>query len=144
MNTKPPVELGPDEDLSRGVFSKRSRNRARKGDIDFKVFLESEQAKSVSVDRMDHASIDELAEWSRERACKRGADRHFYGWAVLKVRDAEQNERTVVATPTRKNRCHADIYLNVTEEEKRGSRGSRNSTPWSWRRTPGGWNLPSE
>ena len=83
------------------------------------VFLESEQAESISVDRMDHAPIDELAGWSRERVRSRGPSQQFYGWAVLKVQDAAKSGRTVEATPTPKNRCHADILLNVTGEERR-------------------------
>ena len=115
----PPLELDADEDLGRGTFSGRNRKRARRGTIDFDIFLESEQAESISVDRMDHAPIDELAAWSRERARSRGPSRQFYGWAVLKVRDAEKDGRTVKATPTPQNRCHADILLNVTGEERR-------------------------
>ena len=115
----PPAELDADEDLGRGVFSSRNRNRARRGIIDLDIFLESEQAESISVDRMDHAPIDELAAWSREQARNRGPSRQFYGWAVLKVRDAEKDGRTVAATPMPQNRCHADILLNVTGEERR-------------------------
>ena len=83
------------------------------------VFLEREEAKSISVDWMDHAPIDELAAWSRERARKREPSRQFHGWAVLKVWHAEKDGRTVEATPTLQNRCHADIFLNVTGEERR-------------------------
>ena len=71
--------------------------------------------------RMAHAMIDELAAWSRERVRSRGPSRQFYGWAVLKVRDAARSGRTVEATPTPQNRCRADIFLNVTatgEERK--------------------------
>ena len=115
----PPAELDADEDLGRGVFYRRRRNRARNGNIDVDIFLEREQVESISVDRMDHAPIDELADWSRERAQNRGSSSQFYGWAVLKVRDAAANGRTVEATPTPRNRCHADIFLNVTGEERR-------------------------
>ena len=83
------------------------------------VFLEHEQAESISVDRMDHAPIDELAEWSRERGRGREPPKQFHGWAVLKVQAAGEDERTVEATPTPQNRCHADIFLNVTGEERR-------------------------
>ena len=127
MNTRPgstqalPAELSTNEDLGRAAFDRRSRNRALKGVINHRVFLESEPAESISVDRMDHAPIEELAAWSRERARNRGTDRRFYGWAVLKVRDAKKDGRTVEATRTPQNRCHADIFLNVTatgEERK--------------------------
>ena len=116
----PPAGLDANEDLGRAVFSRRSRNRARtKGAIDMDIFLEHEQAASISVNRMGHAPIDELAEWSREQARNRVPSRQFYGWAVLKVQDAAENGRTVEATPTPQNRCHADIHLNVTGEERR-------------------------
>ena len=87
--------------------------------IDMDVFLESEDVESISVDRMDHATVDELAGWSRDRGRNRAPSQEFYGWAVLKVRDAERNDRTVVANPTLENRCHADILLNITGEERR-------------------------
>ena len=117
----PPPELDANEDLGRAAFTRQSRNRALRGVINYRDFLENEQAESISVDRMNHAPIDELAAWSRERARNRGTDRRFYGWAVLKVRDANKDGRTVEATPTLQNRCHADIFLNITatgEERK--------------------------
>ena len=116
---EPPAKLDVDEDLGRAVFSQRRRKDARNGHIAVDIFLEREQAESISVDRMDHAPMDELAEWSRERARNREPSRQFYGWAVLKVKDAAKNGRTVEATPTPQNRCHADICLNVTGEERR-------------------------
>ena len=125
MNTRsrsvqaPPTELDKNEDLGRSVFSRRRRDRARKGNVDLDVFLEREQAESISVDRMDHATADELAEWSRERGRSREPPRQFHGWAVVKVLDAAANGRAVKATPTPQNRCHADIFLNITGDERR-------------------------
>ena len=113
------MELDADEDLGRGVFSRRRCKRARNGNVDMDIFLEREDADSISVDRMDHASVEELAGWSEERGRSREPSQEFYGWAVLKVQDAERNDRTVVASPTLKNRCHADIFLNITGEERR-------------------------
>ena len=116
----PPAELDANEDLGRAVFSRRTRHRARKvGRIHMDVFLEREQAESISVDRMDHAAAEQLAEWSREQGRGRKPPRQFHGWAVVKVRDAAANGRTVEATPTPRNRFHADIRLNVTGEERR-------------------------
>ena len=115
----PPAELDANEDLGRAVFSRQRCDRARKGNVDFDVFLEREQAESISVDRMDHATYDELAEWARERGRGRKPPKQFYGWAVLKVQAAAEDGRTVEATPTQPNRCHADIHLNVKGEERR-------------------------
>ena len=83
------------------------------------LFLEREDAVSLSVDRMDHATIVELAAWSKERARSRTPPRDFYGWAVLPAGNAARSGRTVAATPTPENRCHADIYLNVSGGQRR-------------------------
>ena len=71
------------------------------------------------MDRVDHAPLGELTGLARERGRNRIPSLNFYGWAVVAVRDAAQNGRTVVATPTLENRFHADIFLNVTSDERR-------------------------
>ena len=83
------------------------------------VFLEREEAGSISVDRMDHAPSSELAELARERGQGRTPPQNFYGWAVLTVEDARRNGRTVEPTPRPENRFHADVFLNITQEERR-------------------------
>ena len=83
------------------------------------IFLEREDAESLSVDRMDHAPARELTESSRNRGRRRNPPQAFHGWAVLTARHAGQSGRTVVATPLPENRCHADIRLNVTGDERR-------------------------
>ena len=115
----PPQQVDAEESLGRSVFSRRSSSRARQGQIDMHIFLEREDAESISVDRMDHAPIHELAAWSRERARNRKPPKEFHGWAVLTAEDAGRRGRTVVATPIPENRCHADIFLNITGDERR-------------------------
>lgn len=68
---------------------------------------------------MDHAPIHELAEWSRNRGRNRNPPKNFQGWAVLTAEHAGGNGRTVVPTPLPENRCHADIFLNITGDERR-------------------------
>jgi hypothetical protein len=104
-------DLDVHERLGRTVFSGRRARRARtKGIIGMDVFLEREEAGSISVDRMDHAPSSELAELSRERGQGRTPPRNFYGWAVLTVEDARRNGRTVEPTPRPENRYHADVF----------------------------------
>ena len=83
------------------------------------IFLEREDAESLSVDRMDHAPARELAESSRNLGRSRNPPQTFHGWAVLTAKHAGRSGRTVVATPLPENRCHADIRLNVTGDERR-------------------------
>lgn len=76
-------------------------------------------ARSLSVDRMDHATLDEMAVLGRKRAQKRTPPRQLHGWAVLAVREAATNGRTVEATPEPDNSCHAEILLSIVGDEVR-------------------------
>ena len=113
-------ELGQDERLGRSIVASRAAKKARtKGVIIRDVFLEAEQAPSVSVDRMDHATLHDMAVLARERARNRTPPQKLHGWAVIAVRDAASSERTVEATPQPDNIYHADIFLNIVGDELR-------------------------
>ena len=113
------VELAPDARLGRAVYSESRAKRARAGKIDMDIFLETEKAESLSVDRMECASHSELAKVASKRGRSRKPPRPFYGWADLTVRHAMMSGRTAKATPISDNRCHADIFLEVTGDERR-------------------------
>ena len=113
-------ELGQDERLGRSMVTSRAEKKARtKGVIIRDVFLEAEQAPSVSVDRMDHATLHDMAVLGQERARNRTPPRQLHGWAVIAVRDATSSVRTVRATPQPDNIYHADIFLNIIGAELR-------------------------
>ena len=113
-------ELGQDERLGRSVVASRAAKKARtKGVIIRDVFLEAEQAPSVSVDRMDHATLHDMVVLGRERARNRTPPRQLQGWAVIAVRDAASSKRTVKATPQPDNIHHADIFLNMVGDDLR-------------------------
>ena len=107
-------ELRQDEQLGRSIVANRAAKKARtKGVIIRDVFLEAEHAPSLSVDRMDHATLHDMAVFGRERAQNKTPPRQLHGWAVIAVRDAASSERTVTATPQPGNIYHADIFLNI-------------------------------
>ena len=113
-------ELGQDERLGRSIVASRAAKRARtKGVIIRDVFLEAKEAPSLSVDRMDHVTLHEMAVLGRERARNRKPPRQLHGWAVIAVRDAASSKRTVEATPRPDNIYHADIFLNIVGDELR-------------------------
>ena len=112
-------DLGSSENIGRSVFSRRAAKRARKGTIIHDVFLESLEADSISVDRMDHATRRALAALSIQTGQNRTPPRDFHGWAVLTVDAAASNRRTVKATPDEFNRYHADIFLNLRDDKER-------------------------
>ena len=107
------------ENIGRSVFSRRAARRARNGTIIHEVFLESLEADSISVDRMDHAPQRALAALSRQTGQNRTPPRDFHGWTVLTVDAAASNGRTVKATPDGFNRYHADIFLNLRDDKER-------------------------
>ena len=113
-------ELAQDERLGRSIVNSRAARKWRtNGVIRRDVFLEAEEAPSLSVDRMDHATLHEMAVLGRERAQNRTQPRQLHGWAVIAVRQAASNGRTVEATPQPDNRYHADIFLNIVGDDVR-------------------------
>ncbi len=95
----------------------------------------------VSVDRMDHASRNEMAAIAIERGQGRGKEgAEFYGWAILQVREARGNGRTVEASPLESNRYHADIHLNLSNDAERRDEQKRHALELavraSWEEVP--------
>ena len=77
----------------------------------------------VSVDRLDHAPLSDLAALAAERGRQRGpSGRKFHGWAVVTVAEAASNGRRVEAAPTAANPLHADICLDLPAGLAEGER----------------------
>lgn len=113
-------ELEQDERLGRSIVASRAAKTWRTSGVIIRdVFLEAVEAPSLSVDRMDHATLDEMAVLGRKRAKNRKPPRQLHGWAVITVRKAASNRRTVEATPQPDNIYHADIFLNIVGDEAR-------------------------
>ena len=132
---EPLPELARDERLARSVVASRAAKRARtKGVIIRDVFLAAEDTPSVSVDRMDHATLQHMAILGQERASSRTPPRQLHGWAVIGVRDAASNKRTVKATPLKDNIYHADIYLNIIGDDLRDKQKAHATELAAWSR----------
>ena len=124
MMPLPPLEALPeltqDEQLGRSIVGSQAARKARtKGVIIRNVFLEAKGAPSLSVDRMDHATLDKMAVLGGKRAQNRKPPRQLHGWAVITVGKAASNRRTAEATPQPDNIYHADIFLNIVGDEAR-------------------------
>lgn len=129
-------DLGISENIGRSVFSSTAAKRARKdGTIIPAVFLESREADSISVDRMDHAVRTVLAALSTQMGQNRTPPRDFRGWAVLTVEAAASNGRTVRATPNESNRYHADIFLHLRDDDERRDGQRQHATELAARAT---------
>ena len=102
-------DLEDRENLGRRLFSKRRRDRARRGGIPLDVFLEQAGATLISVDRLDLSSPSEATAIA-DRAAK-ARKKPFYGWAVVTAQQASTNGRRVEASPQLDNPYHADVVL---------------------------------
>ena len=121
-------ELHDSETIGRSVFSSRLAKRGRNGSVVPDVFLESLEADSISVDRMDHGSPTDLANLSKKTGQKRTPPRDFYGWATMEAREAASSGRSVRATSKEDNVYHADIFLNLPYDDQRRDRQKQHAT----------------
>ena len=90
---------------------------------------------------MDHASRNEMAAIAAERGQGRGKEgAEFHGWAILSVKQARGNERTVQASPLESNPYHADIHLNLSNDAERRDEQKRHALELavqaSWEEAP--------
>lgn len=132
---KIPTDIGPHEDLGRGVFSSGHAKRARRSRVSYHVFLEREGEIKVSVDRLSVAPPDTTLALAEDTAASRNA--RFYGWAAVIAHQAEINGRTVVSSPmpAHDNPYHADIILpdaagEDREEQKRHAQELADYSRW--------------
>lgn len=102
------------------MYSRTSAKRASRAKPVPEVFLVRPDDNRISVDRMDHAERSEMARLATVRGRGRGnGGKDLQGWAVLSVRDAATNGRTVTPSPLPDNPFHADIYLNLPDDGER-------------------------
>jgi len=117
-----PGDIGDRENLGRRLFSRRRRDRARRGRVPLDVFLERLGTTRISVDRLDLSSPLEATSIA-DRAAK-ARNRPFYGWAVVMAQQAGAGGRRVEASPQRDNPYHADVILpDVVEEDQDEQKG---------------------
>ena len=105
----PPI--GDAENLGRQMFSTKQAKRAQNtGLIEIRVFEARINDDDVSVDRLDHAPLEEMAVFGDREAASR--ERQFHGWATLPKSKASEDGRSVQADPTLDNPYHSVIVLN--------------------------------
>ena len=127
--------IGERENLGRGVFSSKHRDRARRTRIPHHVFLERAGIIEISVDRLDLAPPAEAAATAVRIANERGPTVSFHGWAVVMAHEAGANGRQVRASAKPDNPYHADIVLpdlvaEDREEQKRHAQELADGSSW--------------
>jgi hypothetical protein len=112
------IELPPlinTEEVGRAVWDSKKAKKAASGVIVPKIFREKDGTRELSVDRVSHGGLLELAGLhDGERS-----DQSFHGWASLSVERASAMNRKVEADPIRpQNPYHAFIILPDAENEE--------------------------
>ena len=130
---KVPINIGQDEELGRGVFSRSTAKRAERS-VPKSVFLEKKGEPKLSVDRLSVAPVDEAVEIAEGVASNR-TNATFCGWAFLTSSSARENGREALASPLESNPYHADIVLPEAavedpEEQKRHAQDLADASRW--------------
>lgn len=113
-----PKPMADDERLGRHEWSESSARRAcrqltlgKRATIRASKFEPQTGCNDVSVDRMDLASQDELAELAERNTTRVG--KSFRGWYTLTARDVSEAGCSAGATWSSENPYHADIRFPV-------------------------------
>ena len=102
------------------MYSRKAAKKARQPRDIPEAFLVSLGEDRISVDRLDFEDRTEMANIAINRGHERSdGPKEFRGWAILTVNDASANGRTVVPSPLEENRYHADICLNLPDDDDR-------------------------
>ena len=108
------------EELGRGIFSRSHRRKAvNTGAVPYQAFLERAGERTISVDRLSHATLEEAAANARRVAEQRIPVRNFYGWAVVSMEDVQKLGLDVAASPYPDNPYHADLVLPSSAAQNR-------------------------
>ena len=139
-----PNNIAPEEDLGRGIFSRRNARRAERSRAPYNVFLEKVGQTDISVDRLSIAPEKEAVAIADNVGAARTPPADCYGWAVVTAEEARRSEREAIASPLNTNPYHADIRLpDLTaedrEEQKRHAQELADVS--RWRERP---NLPED
>ena len=109
-----PSQIGMEESLGRSVFSRKDAGRASRNQIPASVLVPPKRRLDVSVDRLDFVTTEIATSLGDHAAAQRSTpetERSYYGRVVIKARYAQEDGRTVNATPQCCNPYHADIVL---------------------------------
>ena len=107
-----PSKVSEKERLGRRIFSESDLERIqRKKASTYRLFLEKEGVKKLSVDRIELPSSKNVLIEICNKAAKEREASGFYGWAVITAEEASMDEREVKSSRSEENPYHADIIL---------------------------------
>lgn len=102
------------ESTARKIY--RNRHSKSRGGPSVQRFKPPRNSNKISVNRLDYASEEEMAEIGVRHATAQG--KSFWGWYVLYGRDVEEVGCAVEPSPALDNQYHADIVVPVALDAK--------------------------
>ena len=95
------------EKVAHVITTSTEARRSRNGNVPASVFTYYGHSE-ISVDRMEH---DEVVQHGEDIAAKRGANRTFYGWAVMLAATVRDADCDAESAPDPDNDWHAHIVM---------------------------------
>lgn len=98
------------ENVARAITTSTEARRSRNGNVPASVFTYYGHYQ-ISVDRIDRMEHSEAVQHGNNIAAKRGANRTFYGWAVMTVATVREAGCDAESAPEPDNDWHAHIMM---------------------------------
>lgn len=98
------------ENVARAVTTSTESRRSRNGNVPASVFTYYGHSQ-ISVDRIDRMERGEAVRHGENIAANRGANRTFYGWAVVAVATVRDAGCDAESAPEPGNDWHAHIVM---------------------------------
>ena len=98
------------ENIARAITTSTEARHARNGNVPASVFTYYGHSE-ISVDRIDRMEEREAVRHGDGIAARRGANRTFYGWAVMTVETAREEGCDAEEAPEPDNDWHAHIVM---------------------------------
>ena len=98
--------------LARAVIRSGEARQSRKDNIPASIFMR-EADPELSTDRITRMTDEQAVEQGEHIAKTAGADRNFYGWAVISVPRVKDVNLTAIKSPLLGHKWHADILFSA-------------------------------
>ena len=134
----PVPSLSDWEMLARAVIRSGEARQSRKDTIPASIFMR-EADSELSTDRITQMTDEQAVEQGEHIAKTAGADRNFYGWAVVSVSSVKDVKLSATKSPIPGHKWHADILFPaeaVTDSTKHTQLAGELARRADWKERP--------
>ena len=134
----PVPSLSDWEMLARAVIRSGEARQSRRDNIPASIFMR-EAEPELSTDRITRMTDEQAVEQGEHIAKTAGADRNFYGWAVVSVPSVKEVNLSGTKSPIPGHKWHADILFPadaVTDSRKHSQLAGELARRADWKERP--------